>query len=292
MDVNAIMEKRSAYILKFLFSALVASCCFVMQAAVGQSFVPDRCQFDSDTGCGCDALSDCSPEPSVQMPLPATKIGSGPGDGGDNSQGNVGSDGVIASRLFSGPSLFPPTDFAAYGIVAFGTRASSFNRDRHLLLCNAYVASLPHTLELEIPHADQIVTVWPMEQNGFAKWLNNAPREQVCEPAVDRYGLVIARKAINDAERTGVYLSGKGPYLLAWSPSESKGEPDALILSIDLSLVTTYEQAISVFELWRRDIEEDRTLWENGWSVEDLRLTIQQWVDKFGGGLIQILVPQ
>ena len=180
-------------------------------------------------------------------------------------------------------------DFAAYGIIAFGTRASSFDIERHLLLCEAYVATLPHASENNEPRSDQITTVWPMQTNEAANALNRAHRDRVCSRAVAEYGLVTARQAINDAERTGIKLSGTGPFLLAWSPSGDKGKSDALILSLDLSLVQNYEQAVFIFDKWRNEIEMDRSNWENGWDIEKVRITIQQWVDKYGEKIVNIL---
>ena len=58
---------------------------------------------------------------------------------------------VIASRIFAGPNQYPPKEFAAYSIVAFPSRPSLHDRDRYLTICHAYVATLPHASELELP---------------------------------------------------------------------------------------------------------------------------------------------
>jgi hypothetical protein len=99
---------------------------------------------------------------------------------------------------------------------------------------------------------------------------------------VDNYGLVVAKQAIKDAELAGVDASGRGPFLLAWSPSIDKGKQDALVLVSDLSHITTYEQAKQILQLWSRDIEQDPQLWSNGWDIERLRVQIRLWVDKYG----------
>jgi hypothetical protein len=102
----------------------------------------------------------------------------------------------------------------------------------------------------------------------------------ICQIAVDDYGLVIAQQALKDAELTGRTLNRAGPFLLAWSP---KGKQDALVLVSDLSDITTYEQAHERFLAWSRDIESDPALWMSGWDPERLRTYIRSWVARTNG---------
>lgn len=198
-------------------------------------------------------------------------------------------DGVVrSSRLFAGPNQFPPESFAAYGIVAFTARASDSDRSRHLMICDAFVNTVPHSSELSaVPQSEQMATVWPIERDSDAELANKSPRDSVCELATDKYGLVTARTAIRDAEATGQSLNGRGPFLLAWSPPQAKGGTDAIVLIADLSNVTTYEQAAAVMRGWVDDIEQNPQLWKRGWDLETLRVGIQQWLDRYG---TQILV--
>jgi TolB-like protein len=189
---------------------------------------------------------------------------------------------VTASRIFSGPSQYPPNEFAAYGILAFRSRASSHDLSRYLMICEAYVASLPHASELAIPHHLQMATVWPINSDANADKINRLPRENICHKAVSSYGLVTALQALKDAELAGVDTSGPGPFLLAWSPSATKGRSDVLVLTSDLSNVTTFKQARSILLRWSRDIEQDPALWEKGWNIEKLRVNIRLWVDEYG----------
>lgn len=202
---------------------------------------------------------------------------------------------VRASRIFASPNRHPPTEFAAYGILAFRSRPSPFNRDRHMMFCHAYLAVLPHASELAVPRSEQMVTVWPVSSDEASALLNllstQINRLQIaCQMAVEDYGLVIAKQALKDAEMSGRNLSGGGPYLLAWSPSADKGKPDALVLVSDLSDITTYEQAQERFLAWSRDIESDPALWARGWDVERLRVRIRSWVDKYGEKALAMLV--
>ncbi len=195
---------------------------------------------------------------------------------------------VRASRLFAGPEQYPPTAFAAYGIVAFPARASRADRERHEMLCEAYVANLPRTDELGLPVEQQMVTVWPVTEDKIADDLNGAPGRPPCETAVRNYGLPAALQAIRDVgPRLGP--PGRGPFLLAWSPATGKGDPDAIVLIADLSDVTTAEQAATIFALWRQDIEANPALWDQGWDLEALRIGIRLWVDRVGTQIFAVL---
>jgi hypothetical protein len=205
------------------------------------------------------------------------------------SRGIGGSTTVRASRLFAGPGQYPPETFAAYGIVAFRARASSGERERHVMLCEAYVAALPRSDELAVPVEEQMATVWPIADDKLADELNELGRPDLCETAVARYGLATALQAIGDAGEERIGRDRRGPFLLAWSPAAGKGDPDALMLVADLSDVTTYAQAEAFFVLWRTDIEANPEYWGEGWDVQRLRLAIQLWVDRYGSQIFSIL---
>ena len=197
-----------------------------------------------------------------------------------------------ASRLFAGPSQYPPTDFAAYGIIAFRSRAAPDDRKRYLMFCETNVALLPHTSEVLLPRSRQMVTVWPIQSDNVASHLNRAPRREVCEPAIDNYGLVLATTALKDAGKTGADLNDQGPFLLAWSPSSQKGKDDALVLVANLSNVTTSEQAKLRLQRWKTDILLNPEIWERGWNLERVRITVREWADKFGPKILTLFGDQ
>lgn len=211
------------------------------------------------------------------------------------------SNDVIPSRMFVGPNQYPPETFAAYGILAFPQRATPSSRERHLMICHAYTAALPHFTDLkEVPLNHQMVTVWPIEDESHATIIDlDTKRADVCEPAVDYYGLVAAKRALRSAKlaqnANAERIVGdsidfndltKGPYLLAWAPGESIKDPDALVLVVDLSLVSLPEHAEEVFSRWVRQIEQDPSLWQDGWDESALILKIRMWTDEMG-----VLVP-
>lgn len=208
--------------------------------------------------------------------------------GGTATASYTGSE-IYASRLFAGPDDYPPTNFAAYGILAFKSRASHFDRDRQVMICEAYVNSIRPFDQIGKPVAEQMATVWPVASRETALLLSKTPERQTCGIAVDQYGNLAADKALRDAVAAGVDLDGLGPYLLAWSPPRKKGQPDAIVLVADLSDVKDYETALSVMFSWVEDIERDPKLWSNGWSVEALRLKAQKWFDRRGAQLLLVI---
>lgn len=228
--------------------------------------------------------------PSAPVTTPAETAAPPPAASREpSSRGIGGSVTIRASRLFAGPRQYPPETFAAYGIVAFRARASSGERERHVMLCEAYIAALPRSDELAVPVEEQMVTVWPIADDKLADELNELGRPDLCETAVGRYGLATALQAIGDAGEERIGRDRRGPFLLAWSPAAGKGDPDALMLMADLSDVTTYAQAEAFFVLWRTDIEANPEYWGQGWDVERLRLAIQLWVDRYGSQIFSIL---
>jgi hypothetical protein len=196
---------------------------------------------------------------------------------------------VKPSRIFAGPTQYPPTNFAAYGILAFTSRATSDDRSRYKMICRAYVAGLLHFTEVTAPQKSQMVTVWPIETDKEADRINAMRRDRLCPEAVRRYGIRTSLGAIDDARNsknvTLNTLDGVGPFLLAWSPTAEKGKSDALVLVSDLSKVTTWEQAQEIFLRWSHDIQDNPELWSNGWNIEKFRMTARLWVDKVGSVL-------
>jgi len=208
---------------------------------------------------------------------------------------------VTPSRKFTGPGQYPPENFLAYGILAFPQRATPDSRQRHLMICDAYVSALPHSTELKgVPFSEQMVTVWPIENDELATRIDMyTPRNEVCEIAVDHYGLVVAKSALNDVANAKAVekdlIRGdsldftdltQGPYLLGWAPGNKKGDSDALVLVVDLTRVNLPEHAKAIFLRWIREIEQDPSLWSNGWDIPALRLRLRLWADDIGDSVV------
>ena len=188
---------------------------------------------------------------------------------------------IHASRTFAGPGQYPPKDFAAYGIVAFPSRAAGKDDvQRHKMICSSYVAGLPDVTEVQTqahaPIKTQMVTVWPIESNNEADRISAMPRDRACPDAVSHYGLIKSKEAIAAALRaSNAAFDGGGPFLLAWSPAEKEGDRDALVLVSNLSDVTTTEQAREIFDRWSTDIQENPELWVKGWNSEKIKMVIR-----------------
>lgn len=190
---------------------------------------------------------------------------------------------VRASRTFVAPGQYPPEQFAAYGMVAFPSRPNRSSRDRYILVCREYWSALSASSELDIPPDQQMVTVWPVGTPEIADYLSVPGAEENCEQAVDDYHLGTAQTAIRHAEiADGEPRSGRGPYLLAWAPPTEKGHEGVLVLSIDLSSSSAPQHFADSFRRWREQIEMQPELWQRGWSVDEVRNAIRDWVDDVG----------
>lgn len=193
---------------------------------------------------------------------------------------------VRASRVFTAIGLYPPSNFAAYGIVAFRT-APGRDLDRFILFCEAFMAALPTSARLAalgIEPKIQMVTVWPLTERAIAEELNKTQTgQESCERAARHYGQVLARQAIIDAEQAGAKLDGSGPFLLAWAPASLKGKNGSPVLVADLSDVTEYDMAADLFADWAEDIEGDPSLWRESWDDEGVLGWIRDNLDKYGG---------
>lgn len=204
----------------------------------------------------------------------------------------VNSNLVSSSRLFAGPNMYPPMDFAAYGVFAFRSLPSFEERKRHLMFCHAYRTTLPNSSTLyQLPMSKQMVTVWPLETDLVAHHLNNLKidKENICDRAIDSYGFATSIKAIKDAKFSGVDISGEGPFLLAWSPAKRKGKKGFPVLVADFSNVSTMQEAKRILLVWRDKIESDSHSWKDGFIATDLRDKLRQLVDNLGPKLWQVL---
>jgi hypothetical protein len=195
-----------------------------------------------------------------------------------------------SSGVFAGPHNYPPQEFAAYGIVAFPQNGTSATRARHIMVCEAFVATLPAPSDLAVPTNEQMVTVWPVRQDALAAELSaivsSADRLRGCDRAVDNYHLSTALTALRQAGPHVRTWSGRGPFLLAWSPAVSKGQPGVTVLASDLSDAVTAEALRARFQEWRDEIEQNPELFGKRWTRERLVLAIREWADRWGGIII------
>lgn len=201
----------------------------------------------------------------------------------------VQGDALRPTRLFAGPDLYPPENYRGYGILAFPARATGFDRERHLMICAAFMATLPDTHEVDAPTQNQFVTIWPVRSDEVATEIREMAPDAACDQAIASYSEDAAFQAIKAAEAAGFRDDGVGPYLLAWSPPADIGRADAFVLALDLSNVRSYEQALALMQEWNRDIETDFEILSNGFTLERLRNSIRHWADTYGDGFLQLI---
>lgn len=186
---------------------------------------------------------------------------------------------LYPARVFMRAADIPPSNVGAYGILALRTRPTPASLSRLRMACASYLASLPaqNTLPSNIPLYDQMLTIWPLETAGKPEAKSND-----CDYLLNNYDLYGGLSAIQDADHQGKTLTGRGPYLIGWSPSNSRYLKDAVVLIIDLSPFDSQESFDEMFLIWQKRIVEDPELWRNGFSAERLRLAIRDFVDRYG----------
>ena len=122
-----------------------------------------------------------------------------------------------------------------------------------------------------------MLTIWPLETAG-----KRDAKLNDCDYLLNNYDLYGGLSAIQDADRQGSTLTGRGPYLVGWSPSNTRGVRDAVVLVIDMSSIESQQSFDEMFLIWQKRIVEDPELWRSGFSAERLRLAIRDFVDKYG----------
>ena len=207
---------------------------------------------------------------------------------------------IRASRAFAGPRQYPPTQFAAYGIVAF--QSLPFDTDetnRYVNICRGYLATVPRAknlLDQGIPLSKQMVTVWPLDNARLSDKLNTTDQDPslICRKAVLAIDIASSRNAIVNARLTkpGESFDGRGPYVIAWSPAQSFGKPNAAVLILNLSNVSTAAQTAEMFRAWSSDVEGNPQLWTGGWNNQSLKVILRLWADRWGSKILSLLSMQ
>jgi hypothetical protein len=192
---------------------------------------------------------------------------------------------LTPSRQFMAGRDIPPRDVAAYGVVALTAKPTPASQARLLRLCQAYLASLPPRESLRnVPPSRQMVTIWPVENPRAI--LSGHER---CDQMLGEYDLYAGQSAIADAFAQGRAMSGRGPFLIGWSPSSSRGVPDAVVLVIDMSLFESQASFDDAFRFWQRRIVEDPELWRSGFVVWRIRNAVRDFADEYGDAILKAL---
>lgn len=200
----------------------------------------------------------------------------------------LGGAGPRAVRALIDPNETPPRDVAGYGIVAFTTRPAPHDVERYKMICEAYKATLMSQADLppNTPLSDQMITFWPVTN----KSTPDAIRAD-CSYLVNNYALRVGLDAIQDADKRKEALAGhRGPFLIAWAPSESRFKPDAVVLVMDLSSFEGQRSFVEVFQDWRQQITDNPKLWRRGgFNLELVRRIIRDTFDRYGDGIMKLI---
>jgi hypothetical protein len=120
-------------------------------------------------------------------------------------------------------------------MVAFRAKPTDSDRKRLLMACEAYKAHLPRqdSLPASIAVGDQMITIWPLTDPDAPEATSDD-----CNFMLDHYDFYGGISAVDDAKRQNSSLSGPGPFLIGWSPSNSRKVPNALVLVVLVTYVS------------------------------------------------------
>lgn len=191
-------------------------------------------------------------------------------------------------RALITPSDMPPAGVPAYGMVAFGALPLPDDRARFDAVCRAFRSTLLTPGQVAgTPIAAQMITFWPVRDRAGL-----AGDDPSCDAMIDGYDLKAGLDAIRDADMRKEQLAARrGPFLIAWSPSASRAKPDAVILVIDMSAMSSARSFQDVFVTWRQKIIDDPKFWRGGFSLETIRLALRDALDTYGAQLTPLLAP-
>lgn len=175
----------------------------------------------------------------------------------------------------------PPAGAGAYGIVVFHSRPTDASRAKLIMVCKSFIAFFPRSETSTVPVGDQMITVWPVDEPD-----NDKAKADDCDFVLTHYDLNASEAAINDARVQHAAFDGEGPYLVGWSPSNSRGVPDKLVLVVDMSADNTQVGIDHKFGFWKNKIIENPSLWRSGWSLDGVRVVIKEFADEYGQNML------
>jgi hypothetical protein len=207
------------------------------------------------------------PQPSVAVP----------------AQRPLASHELVPVRSYLRATDIAPKNIAAYGVVAFRAKPTPATRDRLRMVCISYTKTLARQVDLprNISPNDQMLTIWPLDDP-----TNKQAVADNCDFVIDHYELYGGDLAIQDALRQGATLGDAGPFLIGWSPSNTRGIPDKLVLTVDMSDFDSQQSFDEALLFWKKKVVEDPALWRSGFRSEELKLSIRDFVDHYGGAIL------
>lgn len=175
----------------------------------------------------------------------------------------------------------PHIGAGAYGLVVFQSKATPANHSKLEMVCKSFVAFFPRSETSPVPIEDQMITVWPLDQPDAAQ-----AKADDCDFVLEHYDLNASDAAIKDARKQQATFDGEGPYLVGWSPSNTRGVPDKLVLVVDMSADNTQALIDHKFLFWKNKVIENPALWRGGWSLDGIRVAIKEFADQYGNAML------
>jgi hypothetical protein len=195
---------------------------------------------------------------------------------------------LLTVRALIERSELPPRGVAAYGIVAFTSLPIAIDIERYKFVCDAFKATLipQESLPSGTPLSVQMITFWPINN----KHTPDAVRAD-CSHLIENYDLETGLDAVHDADKQAEGLAERrGPFLIAWSPAESRYQSDSLVLVMDLSRVDGQQNFLEIFQTWRQKIVDNPSLWHGGFvDIETFRRIVRDTLDRYGDGILKLI---
>jgi hypothetical protein len=205
--------------------------------------------------------------------------------GGPNRGAKIGEARPLQPvRAYLRAKDIPPIGAGAYGLVVFHSKATPANRSKLKMVCTAFVAFFPRNESATVPLADQMITVWPIDDPDAEQIKNDD-----CDYTLDHYDLIASEAAISDAQLQRATFEGEGPYLVGWSPSNARGAPDKLVLVIDMSADNNQALIDQKFLFWKKQIVENPSRWRKGFSIKRVRTAIRIFADQYGQAMLDAI---
>jgi hypothetical protein len=201
----------------------------------------------------------------------------------DRNKPNYG-ESLVPVRTFLDKDHIPPEGVGAYGILAFRGRPTAATMHRLSMACESFLAYLPRLFDVPkyVSLSDQMVTIWPIDNPDAAE-----VKAENCNFLLKHYNIYPAGQAMQDARRQKAKFDGDGPFLIGWSPSDARGKPDKLVLVVDMSGYESQDRFDHAFQFWKEKIVLNPELWRSGWSLDQVRLAIRDFVDKYGADILK-----
>ncbi|MGO4112373.1 hypothetical protein ACCS37_32400 [Rhizobium ruizarguesonis] len=184
-------------------------------------------------------------------------------------------------RQYMKETEIPPEDVAAYGIVTFKSKPTSANFVKLMMVCKSFIAHFDPAEISPYPVSDQMITIWPLDDPDA-----KLAKADNCDWILQHYVLGAASTAMAYAAKQKMTFDGEGPFLIGWSPADSRGKPDKLVLVVDMSRSNDQASIDHDFEFWKDKIVKDPGSWRSGFSLEAIRQKVKDFADHYGQAIV------